>query len=149
MNTIIKNLLCVLIIMVSYSNTAQNIENKKVANVLDLKWLEGQWKGEGDGLTFYEEYKIVNDTLIKIDYYGNDASFKIKENTGLVYISNGFVFHQYGKRSLWKSKLDSTIELKFQPFKYASNSFIWRKVSDKVWHAKLGSKTYIMNLIAK
>lgn len=108
------------------------------------KWILGKWEGIGYKEPFYEEYTIVNDTLIRVNYFESDSTFYELKNTGIVYYSKGKVFHKYGESSIWIASIEEPNKLHFKGFANATNSFIWKREDENNWIVLMNNDTYKM-----
>ncbi|WP_017730860.1 hypothetical protein [Nafulsella turpanensis] len=125
-------------------------ERTKVSLLQELSWMEGAWKGMAGSSPFFERYELVNDTLIRIDYYA-DSTLREIEASGNLFLEEGTLFHTYGQ-SKWKMTQNEGRTWCFEPVVNASNSFCWTFIDKDSWSARLMSsgKTsdYLMKRIS-
>ena len=115
---------------------AQELSEKMDGNKLhELFWMEGTWKGVAAGSPFFEAYEVMNDTLMRINYY-SDSSLSKVEATGTVSLENDAIFHTYGK-SRWKLAKREGNTWYFEPVAHASNTFSWSVEGPDKWKAEV------------
>jgi len=98
-----------------------------------LQWLEGAWRGSGDGVEpFFERYHFTNDHTIEVEFF-SDAALKNLTKKESVTLVDGEI--RYGKSTA--SKLDD----KSIDFVAKEYSFSWETESADVWIAKIYTPT--------
>lgn len=118
-------------------------EKAKVNELREFAWMEGAWKGMAGNSSFYESFEMVNDTLIRIDYYADSSLTKV-EGSGSVLLEKGDVYHTYGQ-SKWKLSERSGNTWCFEPVENASNYFCWTFIDHDSWSARLVSSGKVSN----
>lgn len=94
-----------------------------------IQWLEGSWRGSGDGVEpFFERYHFTNDHTIEIEFF-SDAALKNLTKKESVTLVDGEI--RYGKSTA--SKLDD----KSIDFVAKEYSFSWETESADVWIARI------------
>ena len=107
------------------------------ADLQKLRWLEGQWRGEGGGASpFYERYHFASDDLLETASFPDSAMTK-PTGQGVVKLENGLLIHRGDDGSTWvATKLDERT-IHFAPKEKARNTFAWERESADVWRARL------------
>jgi hypothetical protein len=104
---------------------------------VSLAWLVGSWQGRlPDGRSFYERYRWVDDSTIRMRSYKDDTFSKATDSARIM-LRAGTVADQGGARWL-ATRLDST-GVDFASEHDASNNFTWAKQSRNSWKAVLNS----------
>lgn len=102
------------------------------ADLANLKWLVGTWKGTAPNeRTFYERYAFENDSTIEIAYF-DDPTLSRVTGTGRVYLSVGRIYHTFGPGRWVATHIDDTSAF-FIPQMNAHNTFAWAKTSPDSW----------------
>jgi hypothetical protein len=106
------------------------------ADVQRLRWLEGTWKGTGDGTqSFYEAYRFVDDATIQTLTY-TDSSLSQVADSGRIALSGGVLTSRGGAARWVATELDST-HVHFEPQENAQNAFTWTFDTPDAWTAVL------------
>ena len=151
MKNFIFGTLCFFLLNLQVEIKAQEVQTAKfsLADFGQLHEMKGSWKGMAGNSPFFERYEIKNDTLIEITHY-SDATLSKMTGKGIVYFSNGNIYHSSGN-SVWKVKKKEGNTFHFEPFKNASNTFRWTINNRDSWTAEVGSagraRTYEMQKI--
>lgn len=104
---------------------------------VSLAWLVGSWRGRlPDGGSFYERYRWVDDSTIKMRSFKDDTFSKATDSSRIM-LRGGIVADEGGARWL-ATRLDST-GVDFASEHDASNNFTWAKQSRNSWKAVLNS----------
>ena len=104
---------------------------------VSLGWLVGSWQGRlPDGGSFYERYRWVDDSTIKMRSFKDDTFSKATDSSRIM-LRAGTVADEGGARWL-ATRLDST-GVDFASEHDASNNFTWAKQSRNSWKAVLNS----------
>jgi hypothetical protein len=102
-----------------------------------LGWLVGSWRGRlPDGGSFYERYRWVDDSTIKMRSFTDDTFSKATDSARIL-LRGGTVADEGGARWL-ATRLDST-GVDFASEHDASNNFTWARESRNSWKAVLNS----------
>lgn len=101
------------------------------ADLARLSWIEGAWRGTGDGIApFYERYHFTNARTLVVETLAGEAADTVNDTT--VYELKDGRFS--GERSVATAISDSSIT-----FARGANTFRWQKESADVWTAALSS----------
>ena len=104
---------------------------------VSLAWLVGSWQGRlPDGGSFYERYRWVDDSTIKMRSFKDDTFSKATDSSRIM-LRAGTVADVGGARWI-ATRLDST-GVDFASEHDASNNFTWAKQSRNAWKAVLNS----------
>jgi hypothetical protein len=97
----------------------------------------GSWRGRlPDGRSFYERYRLSDDSTIKMRSFTDDTFSKATDSARIT-LRAGTVAHAGGARWL-ATRLDST-GVDFASERDASNNFTWARQSRNNWKAVLNS----------
>ena len=108
-----------------------------LADFARLYWLVGSWQGRlPDGRSFYERYRWVDDSTIKMRSFKDDTFSKATDSARIT-LRAGTVADEGGSRWL-ATRLDST-GVDFASERDASNNFTWARQSRNNWKAVLNS----------
>ena len=101
--------------------------NITAADLKKLSWIEGTWRGTGDGTApFYERYRFQNDDTLVVEELADTGAVK---RTTRYELKAG----RFGSdRSVAIEATDSSIT-----FDRGANTFRWQKESADVWTAVL------------
>ena len=106
------------------------------ADLADLKWIEGAWRGTGDvDKPFFELYRFENDSTLAVDSFDDETLSKIIETSRFV-LKDG-QFASAGEGSRYAATDITKDSITFAPIVKARNTFIWRKKSGDLWEAVL------------
>lgn len=101
-----------------------------------LRWLAGRWRGfQPDGNTFYEEYRIVDDSTMAM-YSFPDSTFVRPSDSSRVQLRGTTVSNESVAARWVATRLDST-GVDFAPQRGARNHFTWARESPTAWNATL------------
>jgi len=107
------------------------------ADFARLYWLVGSWQGRlPDGRSFYERYRLLDDSTIRMRSYANDTFSKATDSARIT-LRAGTVADESGARWL-ATRLDST-GVDFASKRDASHNFTWARQSRNNWKAVLNS----------
>ena len=104
-------------------------------NLKQLSWIEGNWKGMDGPKPFFEIYKIINDTTLKITSYDWDGKDSSKSSVTLLQRINGNYF--LGDSLNWKVTNITDSSIYMEPVYKASNIILWKKRDLNSWDAIL------------
>lgn len=113
-----------------------------------LRWLEGTWRGTGDGQApFYERYDVVDDTTILMQSF-SDSTLRTTTGESRIVLTGGQVLQREegSDRVSGAARIDAT-SIDFVPVKRGF-TYSWRRgsTSDE-WIASIGrsgDRTYTM-----
>lgn len=110
--------------------------NITLAQFQQLRWLEGTWRGSGEGYdAFFERYQWVNDSTIqKVGF--TDSTLAIATDSSALMLRGEHVRSESPARSWVVVALDS-IAARFAPERNAANGFEWRRTGDGAWTARI------------
>jgi hypothetical protein len=104
-----------------------------VADLRKLRWIEGTWRGSGDGqAAFYERYRFADDSTLVVDSFPDSTLASVSESTPFE-LRGGTL----GNPNWVATRLDDRA-VDFARIG-ASNSFTWRFESADRWTALLHS----------
>jgi len=118
------------------SNTPPPWRQNITASDIDrIKWLEGTWRGTGEGQEpFYEKYRFEGTTLYE-DSYEDSSLTKVKDSAKYALINGEFRHTANGKRVVASELTDDHIQ--FIPAVGDGNSYRFEKQPDGKWRAVL------------
>jgi hypothetical protein len=106
------------------------------ADLANLKWIEGAWKGTGDvEKPFFELYRFEDDSTLAVDSFYDESLSKVTETSRFV-LKDG-QFASAGEGSRYAATDITKDSITFAPIVKAGNTFIWRKKSADLWEAVL------------
>jgi esterase/lipase len=107
------------------------------AEVQNLRWIEGDWRGTENGQNpFYERYRFAGDDRIEMQSFKNEAMTEAGSDKSSTFFKEGAIYHQAG-RGVWVAERTSKNEISFAPKENARNSFVWKMESPDVWTAEI------------
>jgi hypothetical protein len=103
-----------------------------------LGWLAGAWQGSGAAApVFFEEYRIVDDSTIRMRSFKDDALSKVSDSASIE-LRNGVVTHRHpGRASVAVELTASTAH--FLPEGGTKGGFTFNRQSADLWTATLHS----------
>jgi hypothetical protein len=102
------------------------------ADLANLKWIEGAWKGTGDvEKPFFELYRFEDDSTLAVDSFDDESLGKVTETSRFVLKDGQFGNSNYAATDITKDSVT------FAPIAKARNTFTWRKKSADLWEAVL------------
>jgi hypothetical protein len=108
-----------------------------LADFARLYWLVGSWQGRvPDGRRFYERYRLLDDSTIKMRSFTDDTFSKATDSARIT-LRAGTVADE-GRARWIATRLDST-GVDFASERDASNNFTWARQSRNNWKAVLNS----------
>ena len=111
-------------------------KNFTIANLRKLRWIEGTWRGTGDGVPpFFERYRFENDTTLAVETLAGVNIEKVTDVTRFELKDGKFGGGSEG--SLWEASSIDDKSINFEPVTKARNSFRFERNSDDVWTATL------------
>lgn len=106
------------------------------ADLTKLRWIEGSWRGTGDGQApFYERYKFENDTTLVVETLTDETLSKVSE-VDRFELKDG----HFGKSASDSGSVATALDdnsITFSPLGKARNSFRFQRESDNAWRAIL------------
>jgi len=106
-----------------------------VADFSKLRWIEGSWRGSGDGQPpFFERYRFVDDSTLVVDAFPDSTFATASESTR--FELRGGTLGNAGTVRWVASRLDDRA-VDFAPVVGARNTFTWRNESPDRWTALL------------
>jgi hypothetical protein len=115
--------------------TSQTPARITVADFRKLRWIEGSWRGSGDGQApFYERYRFPDDSTLVVDAFPDSTLSTVGESTRFE-LRGGTLGNPGGVRWV-ASRLDDRA-VDFVPVAGARNTFTWRFESPDRWTALL------------
>ena len=142
--------MCCLVLLISAGcarNTATDVAQQTstpsptpvamtAADLAKFRWLEGSWRGTGDGVDpFFERYRFENETTLLIESFANEKMDKATETSRYQLI--GGHFGQSGDGARYVATAFDENSISFAPVAKAKNSFKWEKESANTWKATL------------
>ena len=118
------------------TSTPQSVKKFTTEDLKKLRWLEGTWRGTGEGVEqFFERYRLENDSTLAIESAENEKFEKITDTTRYELKDGEFGGGNEGFRWI-ASEIDDK-SVMFVPVVKARNSFRWEAVSKDEWKAVL------------
>ncbi len=113
------------------------LKNITAADLANLRWLEGSWRGTGDiDKPFYERYKFESDTVLVVESFDDDKFDKTSDVSRFELKDGEFgTSAPNGSRSA-ASAIDAN-SVTFEPVAKARNSFRFERESENSWKAIL------------
>jgi hypothetical protein len=106
------------------------------ADLAQLRWLEGSWRGTGDvEQPFFERYYFENDSTLAVEGFEDETLSKVTDVTRFE-LKDG-QFGNRGEGSRWVVTQLTAQSVTFEPVVKARNSFRWERESQDVWRAVL------------
>jgi hypothetical protein len=107
-----------------------------VEDLKKLRWIEGTWRGTGDGQKpFFERYHFENPTTLVVEGLADEKVDKVTETSHFELKDGEFGNNENGSRSV-ATALDDT-SITFDPVTKARNTFRFQKESPDSWKAIL------------
>jgi hypothetical protein len=101
-----------------------------------LRWLEGTWRGTGEGVSpFFERYRFVDDSTIR-RYTYVDSSFAQISDSGTTALRGAGVTGGDPEPEWQVTSVDST-GWHFESLREAGRGFTWSRIRDGTWTARL------------
>jgi hypothetical protein len=120
----------------SAQSTPQSVKKFTTEDLKKLRWLEGTWRGTGEGVEpFFERYRFENDSTLAIDGFDNEKLEKVTDTTRYELKDGEFGGGNEGFRWIASEIDDKSVT--FVPVVKARNSFRWETVSKDEWKAVL------------
>jgi hypothetical protein len=118
------------------TSTPQSVKKFTTEDLKKLRWLEGTWRGTGEGVQpFFERYRFENDSTLAIDGFENEKLEKVTDTTRYELKDGEFGGGNEGFRWIASEIDDKSVT--FVPVVKARNSFRWEHVSKDEWKAVL------------
>jgi hypothetical protein len=118
------------------TSTPQSLKKFTIEDLKKLRWLEGTWRGTGEGVEpFFERYRFENDSTLAVDGFENEKLEKITGTTRFELKDGEFGGGNEGSRWIASEIDDKSVT--FVPVAKARNSFRWEQVSKDEWKAVL------------
>jgi hypothetical protein len=115
---------------------AQEPVRLSVAEFGELRWLAGDWRGEGaGGMPFFEGYRFADDSTLVMTYFADSTVTRVT-GTATVELRAGQVQHRSGGARWVVTELDGS-GVHFSPVVGATNAFVWKRESASRWTASL------------
>jgi len=106
------------------------------AELAKLRWIEGAWRGTGDGQSpFFERYHFENDTTLVVESFADETLNKVTDVSR--YELKDGQFSNQGEGARWRATQITDDVASFEPVAKARNSFRWQRESKDVWKAVL------------
>jgi len=106
------------------------------ADLKQLRWIEGSWRGTGGGVpTFYERYHFENDSTLVVEGLA-DETLKTVDDVSRFELKDGHFGYNGGDTGSVAVALDGN-GVTFAPLGKSKNFFRWQRESDNAWKAVL------------
>jgi hypothetical protein len=106
------------------------------ADLQKLRWIEGSWRGTGDGQArFFERYKFENDSTLLVETLADETLSKVSEADRFELKDGHFGKMANDAGSVAIALDDNSIT--FAPLGKSRNSFRFQRESDNAWRAIL------------
>ncbi len=106
------------------------------AQFLELKWIEGDWRGTGGNIgPFYERYRFADDSTIR-QYTFRDSTLAHVTDSSTTRLRNGIVLSG-SKVAEWQATTVDSVSWHFEPARGAHNVFTWTREPEGGWTASL------------
>lgn len=106
------------------------------ADLKKLRWIEGSWRGTGDGQApFFERYKFENDSTLLVETLTDETLSKVSEADRFELKDGHFGKMANDSGSVAIALDDNSIT--FAPLGKSRNSFRFQRESDNAWRAIL------------
>lgn len=124
----LRPLLLALALVTGCATTRTAAPTFTVADLAQLKFLEGRWKGTGpDGKAFYEAYDFPDARTFRSRRYP-DATFSAPTDGSAVTFEDGAIVSRWGAYT-WKAVEVTASQACFGPVN-APSAFCWRRTGD-------------------
>jgi hypothetical protein len=155
MKSIFKLPLQTLLVFAIFISSCTREEN--VSSIQNAKWLEGTWSGKTkNGLTFYEQWAVVNDTLMRnINYHFENGTDTVVGGQSSISVRDGKLFYTNFTSTgaeTWRTTKFNSLEMVFENggVNHAQKVSFF-KADDNKWEASLYGKTdtlsYVLNRV--
>lgn len=105
-----------------------------------LRWLEGRWRGEGDGQApFFESYRFLDDSAF-VSHSWADSTFGRATDSSRYELRGGRLAN-VGDGPRWGAVEVSDTLAVFVPLARARNGFLWRRETNDAWTATIRWQT--------
>jgi hypothetical protein len=102
----------------------------------NLRWLEGDWRGQTSaGGYFYERYHFTDDSTIAMRGF-EDSTFTRANDSATIVFRGGAVIDR-GPRTQWSATRLDARGIDFAPIQGAINHFTWTRGSANKWTAAI------------
>jgi len=118
----------------------------KVADDLRaLRWIDGTWRGTGEGTAaFYERYRLIDDSTLVVESLADSTRTRVSDTTrfllrggALTSVPGGSGEPTPGAPRWFASALGAD-SARFEPLSAVRNTFVWRRGSSlDAWEAEL------------
>jgi hypothetical protein len=106
------------------------------ADLKKLRWIEGTWRGTGDGVPpFFERYKFENDRTLAVETLEGEKLEKVTDVTRFELTEGKFGGGSEG--SHWEASSIDDKSINFVPVTKARNSFRFNRESETIFTATL------------
>lgn len=106
------------------------------ADLAKLRWIEGSWRGTGDGQSpFYERYKFENDSTLVVETLADETLSNVSDVSRFELKDGHFGSGTDDSGSVATALDDNSIT--FEPLGKSRNSFRFQRESDNSWKAIL------------
>jgi hypothetical protein len=106
------------------------------ADLAKLKWIEGDWKGTGDGQeAFFERYRFENESTLAVESFDDPEMTKKSDVTRYVLQNGEFRTEREGPGYSAAEIINDSAS--FVPFGGARNTFKFQRISENSWTATL------------
>jgi hypothetical protein len=106
------------------------------ADLKQLRWIEGAWRGTGDvEKPFFERYRFDGDTALVVESFDDESLGKVTEVTRFE-LRDGKLGN-WGEGARWVATQLGEDSVTFEPTAKAKNTFRWQRESADVWKAVL------------
>lgn len=106
------------------------------ADLRKLRWIEGTWRGTGDGVPpFFERYKFENDRTLAVETLEGATLEMVTDVTRFELKDGKFGGGSEGSR--WEASSIDDHSINFVPVTKARNSFRFDRESESLWTATL------------
>lgn len=124
-------------------------QHTNTADLKALAWIEGNWKGLDGNNSFYEIYRLKDDSTLVITSYEWDGKDSSKTSTSTLRRKDGAYY--LGDNANWKVRDMSEGAVFMEPVFKAANTILWKKRDQNTWEAilesKNGRKSYVMERV--
>lgn len=105
-------------------------------DLMKLRWIEGTWRGTGDGQApFFERYRFESGTTLIVETFADETLAKVTD-TSRTSLRDG-QFSSEGDGPRWAATELTDDAITFHPVARARNSFRWQKRAGGGWEAVL------------
>lgn len=143
--------ICIMTIAISSCTEVKNSQSNAMpyrkSDLRKIKWIEGSWKGMHNNKPFYEIYRIINDSTLRITSYNWNGTDSTNTEHSYVYWNDGAYY--LGEKMNWKVVSINKKEIVMKRNNKTSNDILWRQNDNNSWDAILETSKDTVHYLMK